>query len=71
MIPRPLTKRDKQVLPLVAMGFEDREIGRLLNISPVAAESAVKRLKARLGARTRAHAVHLAHLRGLLNGDRP
>lgn len=44
-----LSRRQKQVLPLVADGLTDDEIGRRLGISPRTARAHVEALKNKLG----------------------
>jgi DNA-binding NarL/FixJ family response regulator len=64
-IPR-LTRREREILPLVGQGFTNREIGGLLDLSPGSVRNLMARLLAKLGARDRTHAVVLALRRGLL-----
>lgn len=61
-----ITNRQQQILELIATGHTDTQIGRRLDITAQAASAAVARLNAKLGARSRAHAVHIAHQRRLL-----
>ena len=61
-----LTPREREILPLLAQGQTNREIGTLLHISPGTVRNLVARLQAKLGARDRTHLVVLALERGLL-----
>jgi DNA-binding CsgD family transcriptional regulator len=61
-----LTRREREILPLVAQGHTNREIGSLLDLSPGTVRNLMARLLAKLGARDRTHAVVLALRRGLL-----
>ena len=61
-----LTEREYECLELVAVGHTNAEIGRRIYLSEDTVKTHLRRLFAKLGARDRAHAVHLAHLRGLL-----
>lgn len=63
------TLREREVLALVAQGCTNEEIGRRLYVSASMARLHLKRLCEKLGARNRAHAVHLAHRWGLLDVD--
>lgn len=58
--------RRRQVLLLLAEGLEDREIAARMTVSIHTVKSNVKVIYALLGARSRAHAVHLAHQQGEL-----
>jgi PAS domain S-box-containing protein len=53
----PLTRRERQVVSLIALGRETPEIARELHISPETVRTHVRNAMARLGARTRAHLV--------------
>ena len=61
-----LTPREHEVLALVAGGRTSKEIGAALGIGTRTAEFHVKNLLAKMGARTRAEALHHAHQRGIL-----
>ncbi len=61
-----LTPREHEVLALVAGGRTSKEIGAALGIGTRTAEFHVKNLLAKLGARTRAEALHRAHQHGVL-----
>lgn len=60
----------RRVLELMANGLVRSEIGAELQISAEAVLSRQKKIYRQLGARNAAHAVHLAHQRGLL-GEAP
>ena len=64
-----LTPRELDVLELVAAGFSTAEIARVLWITEDTVRTHVKRTLARLGARTRAHAVAIAFREGLWRED--
>lgn len=61
-----LSPREAQILSLIAEGTSNAGIGLVLGVSEDTVKTLVKRLYRRLGARDRAHAVHLGHVRGLL-----
>jgi DNA-binding CsgD family transcriptional regulator len=61
-----LTPREVQILPLLAAGRTDREIGSALFVSHRTVENHVARLMAKLGVRTRAAAIETARAKGLL-----
>jgi predicted ATPase/DNA-binding CsgD family transcriptional regulator len=61
-----LTPREREILPLLAAGRTDREIGAILFLSHRTVENHVARLRAKLGVRTRAEAIRTARLSGLL-----
>ena len=65
-----LTRRQLQVLALVAEGATDGEIALKLEISPGTVAWHVKAIRTRLDARSRTHAVALALRQGLLLGRR-
>ena len=60
-----LTKRQREVLALVAEGLTDGEIALCLGISVETAAWHVREIRAQLKARTRAHAVALALRQGV------
>ena len=64
-----LSKRQLQVLGLVAEGATDNEIAIRLGLSAKTISYYVKELRARLDARSRAHAVALAMRQGILSGN--
>jgi DNA-binding CsgD family transcriptional regulator len=65
-----LSDRERQVLALVAEGATDNEIALRLHLSVLTVAQYVRAIRARLDARSRAHAVALA-LRGDLLPGRP
>lgn len=65
-----LTARETQVLQLIADGHTDEEIAAQLRVGVRTAVSHVRSARWALGARNRAHAVALAYLAGLLEGQR-
>ena len=60
-----LTRREREILPLLAQGHTNREIGALLHLSPGTVRNLVARIQGKMGARDRTHAVVLALARGL------
>lgn len=56
----PLTTRERQVLELIAQGFQSPRIAERLQIAPRTVTTHVERIHAKLNARTRAHAVAIA-----------
>ena len=60
-----LTRRQREVLTLVAEGLTDGEIALCLGISVETAAWHVREIRAQLKARTRAHAVALALRQGV------
>lgn len=69
----PITDRETQILRMLADGYERADIARRLGTGRGTSLGTVKadmaRLYGKLGARTAAHAVHLAHTYGLLGDD--
>ena len=65
-----LTRREREVATLVARGCTNRQIAHALGISPRTAENHVKRILAKLGARSRARIAAWAAAQGLA-GDEP
>jgi DNA-binding NarL/FixJ family response regulator len=61
-----LTKRERQVLELLAEGLTPAQVADELVISTSTVGTHIEHLYSKLGARTRAHAVGLAYRRGLL-----
>lgn len=68
---RPLTRRDRELLPLLGEGLTRRQIGERLGLSEAGASSRVGRLYRHLGALNRAHAVYIAYTAGLLEQPDP
>jgi DNA-binding CsgD family transcriptional regulator len=64
-----ITEREREVLELVAEGYSTAEIGRVLWITEDTVRTHIKRMLARMGARTRAHAVAIAFREGLWKED--
>lgn len=64
---RPLTRRQVEILLAVAGGCTDAQVGRRLGITEGSAKVMLRRVKAKLGARNRAAAVHLAWRAGILS----
>ena len=63
----PLTAREREILRLVAAGYETDAMAAALVISPSTVRNHVVRILAKLGARNRAHAVALGAARGYLD----
>jgi DNA-binding NarL/FixJ family response regulator len=61
-----VTKREREVLTLVARGLSNSEISARLHISLATAKTHVARLLAKLGARDRAQLVIVAYESGLI-----
>jgi DNA-binding NarL/FixJ family response regulator len=61
-----LTKREREVLTLVARGLGNDEIAQELVLSPLTAKTHVSRILAKLGARDRAQLVMIAYESGLV-----
>ncbi len=65
-VPRPLSRREFEVLRLMAMGLGTREIAERLTISPLTARNHIQNIERKLGARSRVEAVVFAAHHGLL-----
>jgi len=63
---QPLTAREEEVLQLMARGLRNREIAQVLSVSERTAIFHVGNVIAKLGADSRAEAVHRARQRKLL-----
>jgi len=61
-----LTRRERDILPLIGRGYTNKEIATTLHISHTTVKTHMNHLFAKLGARDRAHAVVLAHQFGLM-----
>jgi PAS domain S-box-containing protein len=68
---RTPTRREREVLALLAGGATDGQIAGKLALSPATVQTHVRNAKAKLGARTRAQAVAVALRRGLILADAP
>lgn len=64
-----LTRRELEVIRLVAVGRTNREIARELFLSPRTVEMHVRNILAKLGCRSRAEATHRAGELGLVGGN--
>jgi DNA-binding CsgD family transcriptional regulator len=64
-----LSARERQVLVEMANGSHNAEIGRSLCISEETVKSHVRHIFARMGAKSRTHAVALAFQRGEIDLD--
>jgi DNA-binding NarL/FixJ family response regulator len=64
--PGLLSRRQHEVLSLIAAGFSNNEIGTKLDIDVETVKSHVQRVLRELGARNRAHAVSLSYPHGTL-----
>jgi DNA-binding NarL/FixJ family response regulator len=62
----PLTRADREILPLLVIGLTDKEIAQQLGRSTKAMATRVFSLHQRLNVDTRAQAVYLALLLGLV-----
>ena len=63
-----LTERELQVLRGMSQGKSNAEIGKSLFLSEDTVKTHARRLFRKLGARDRAHAVHLGHMKRILGG---
>ena len=64
--PHGLTKRELEVLRLLAAGHSNREVGEQLFISPTTAARHIANIYSKLGVDSRAKAVAFAHQQGLV-----
>lgn len=64
-----LTKREREILTLIACGLQGGEMAERLFLSPETIKSHVQNSMGKLGARTRAHAVAIALLTGQISWD--
>jgi NarL family two-component system response regulator LiaR len=67
--PEPLTRRESEVLRLIARGLEDREIGRALRVSKGTVRTHVSNTLGKLGLRNRVEATLYALRHGLVSLD--
>lgn len=65
-----LTQRELEVLRLVGAGWSNSQIATALTIAESTAQTHVKRVLTKLGARDRAHAVAIAHFSGAVRDTR-
>lgn len=61
-----ITDRLRVIVPLMAEGFTDQEIAEHIHVSYTTVKDHLRKLYARLGAKNRAHAIHLAYQFGML-----
>lgn len=61
-----LTDREMEILTLYAEGWQEKDIVAELRLSRHTVYGHMKNARHRMGARTIAHAVHLAHQNGML-----
>ena len=66
MRPAPLTRREREVVRLVARGAQNCEVAAQLYVSPETVRSHVRNAMRKTNTRTRAHLVATAILEGLL-----
>ncbi|MDX6585715.1 MAG: hypothetical protein QOI31_188 [Solirubrobacterales bacterium] len=66
---RQPSRREREILALLARGSTDVQIAEVLELSPATVQTHVRNAKAKLGARTRAQAVALALVSGLIDLD--
>jgi len=64
-----LTKREREVMGLVASGLQGTEMAKRLFVSPDTVKSHVNNAMGKLGARTRAHAVAIALIAGQITWE--
>ena len=60
---QPLSRREREVVALVAGGATGREVGKALSVTAATVETHIRNAMRRLGARNRSHLVTLAILR--------
>ena len=70
-LPSDLTKREHEVLRLLAEGLSQKEIAGSLVISSKTVAAHIQHILGKLGVHSRAQAVAHAYRRGLLNGHAP
>jgi DNA-binding CsgD family transcriptional regulator len=66
---RQPSRREREILALLARGSTDAQIAEVLELSPATVQTHVRNAKAKLGARTRAQAVALALVAGLIDAE--
>ncbi|MGX1254132.1 DNA-binding CsgD family transcriptional regulator [Streptomyces ambofaciens] len=67
---RALTQHQLEVLRRIAMGQSRAQIGKALGLTNGGVSSINRQILLKLGATSSAHAVHLAHLAGILRRER-
>jgi DNA-binding CsgD family transcriptional regulator len=67
---RHLTRREREVLALIANGYSTADVARVLWITEDTVRTHIRRMKARLEARSRPHLVAIAFREGLWTDDR-
>jgi DNA-binding CsgD family transcriptional regulator len=65
-----LTRRERQVLALIADGYSTADVARALWITEDTVRTHIRRMKARLEARSRPHLVAIAFREGLWTDGR-
>jgi DNA-binding NarL/FixJ family response regulator len=68
---QPLSRREYQVLQLIADGLENQSIAKILFVSVETVRTHVKSILRKLGARDRTHAVAVAFRTGVLTASPP
>ena len=66
---KPLSRREREVVALVAAGATGREVGKELSVTAATVETHIRNAMRRLGARNRSHLVTLAILRHEIEVD--
>jgi len=66
-----LSRRGREVLALLAEGYDNKEIARRLHVGPETVKTHVRNVLVALNARNRAHAVAIAFRSGLLGETEP
>jgi two-component system, NarL family, response regulator len=66
-----LTRREIEVLSLVARGFGNKEVGDVLGTAPGTVKAHVQSILGKLGAKDRTHAVTIALKRGIIHLHSP
>ncbi|GAB3362054.1 MULTISPECIES: helix-turn-helix domain-containing protein [Amycolatopsis] len=56
-----LSVRERQIVALIAVGGDNQSIARELGLSVDTIKAHVRKVLAKMGARNRSHAVHIAH----------
>ena len=69
VVQQPLSRREYQVLQLIADGLENQAIGKILFVSVETVRTHVKSILRKLAARDRTHAVAVAFRSGVLSMD--